>query len=196
MKSAVGLTRMIEIPRETVTELLQLGSQYLLPIAALLRALYNGYRQKLPEGIAEIGIASVFTGLTALVDNQELSLQSVVLEIIGNTALMAGLLTFIVVYLLRMKNRGLVFDAVVGGLAGAVFWFGWVSILGNEWPWWTVVLTILAGAAGFILLRKALAVLAVLVRIATYFIIVGLGIVVLAGGVLALQWLGIIAPLA
>ncbi len=186
---------MIEIPRETVTELLQLGSQYLLPIAALLRALYNGYRRRLPEGIGEIGVASAFTGLTALVDNQELNLTSIVLQVLSNTALMAGLLTFIVVYLLRLRDRGWLVDAVVGGLTGAAFWLGWVYGLGNDWPWWVLGLTIPAGAIGFILLRQALRVLATLVRIATYFIIIGLVVVVIAGGVLALQWLGVISVL-
>jgi len=187
---------MIEIPQQTVTELLQLGGQYLLPIAALLRALYNGYRQKLPEGIAEIAAASVFTGVTALVDNQQVDVRSLLLELLGNTVLMAGLLMFIVIYLLRMRNRGYVVDAIVGGVIGMAAWLGWVYLLGNDWPWWTFGLAAIGGALGFMLLRKAMRVLAVLMRVATYFIIVGLIIVVIAGGILALQWLGAIPPLA
>ncbi|MBE0691329.1 MAG: hypothetical protein IH587_14520 [Anaerolineae bacterium] len=186
---------MIEIPQQTVTELLQLGGQYLLPIAALLRALYNGYRQKLPEGIAEIVAASVFTGVTALVDNQQLDARSLILELLGNTVLMAGLLMFIVIYLLRIRNHGYVVDAIVGGFIGIAFWLGWVYLLGNDWPWWTLGVTAIAGAVGFVLLRKAMRVLAVVMRIATYFIVAGLITVAIAGGILGLQWLGVIPPL-
>src|SRR5215216_8071116 len=141
------------ISQQTMAELVQLGGQYALPIAALLRALYSGTRGKFPEGFAQIIAASFFAGLTALVGNQQLDVRTIIGEILGNTLFMAGLLAFIMVYLLRQPNRGFWVDGIVGGVIGVVVWLVWVYILQNEWPWSTLPLLIAAGATGFITLR-------------------------------------------
>src|SRR5215207_1869014 len=97
----------LQISQETVASVLQLGGQYALPAAALLRALYSGYKGKLPEGIGQILAASFFAGVTALADNQQPNFGQILLDLTGNTLFMAGLLSFIVVYLLRLPNKGL-----------------------------------------------------------------------------------------
>ena len=117
---------MIEISQETIANFLQLGSQYMLPAAALLRALYSGIRGKIPEGLGEIFLASLFAGLTAVLDSQQLDFRAIVLEILGNTVFMAGLLTFIMIYLLRQPDRGQWVDGIVGGVIGLIAWAGWV----------------------------------------------------------------------
>src|SRR6516225_149248 len=127
----------MQIDQKTIAEFVHLGGQYFLPIAALLRALYSGLRGKFPEGISQIGVAAFFSGLTALVGNQNLDLKEVVLTVVGNTVFMVGLLSFIMAYLLRMKNRGFVVDGVVGGVIGLIAFVVWAVILGNDWPWWT-----------------------------------------------------------
>ncbi len=178
------------ISRETLAELLQLAGQYALPAAALLRALYAGVRGKLPEGLTQIALASVFAGITAIIDpNVAFDWRLAIYELIGNTFFMAALLIFIVLYLLRMQNRGVYFDAFVGGAAGLVAWAFWTQILLNDWPWWTAPLVIAAGAAAFVALRFSLRQITRLVRIATYFIVLGIILVIGAGGILALQWL-------
>lgn len=175
------------IDQRTITELLQLGGQYLLPIAALLRALYSGTRGKLPEGFGQILLAGIFAGVTAVTDNQQFDFRTVALEVLGNTAFTTGLLAFIIVYLLRVANYGLMVDGIVGGGLGLVAWLGWVVVLGNEWPWWTIPILIAIGAAGFIALRFLLRQIARLVKIATYFIILGILAVIAAGGVFVIQ---------
>ena len=177
------------IDQQTIAGILQLGGQYLLPIAALLRALYSGTRGKLPEGMLQIIAASFFAGITAVSNNQSFDLRAIILEILGNTAFTAGLLAFIIVYLLRTANRGLIVDGIVGGVIGLAFWLIWVYVLGNDWPWWFIPLTIAAGAAGFIVLRFLLRQIARLVKIATYFIILGILAVLAAGGFWLLQTL-------
>ena len=180
----------MEISPETINSLLDLGGQYALPIAALLRALYAGMRGRLPEGMTEIAAASVFAGVVATVDpSQPFDLRQTVLELLGNTVFMAGLLSFIVVYLLRMTFRGLWFDGFIGAILGIVAWLGWTQVLQNEWPVWTAPLAVIAGAAAFILLRFSLRQLMRLMKIATYFIIAGVVLVIGAGGILAFQWL-------
>lgn len=177
------------IDQQTITGLLQIGGQYLLPIAALLRALYHGMRRKIPEGASEIAVASLTAGLTAAVNNEQLDLRSIALTILGNGIFTAGLLAFIAAYLLRMPNRGRVVDGVVGGAAGLAFWLVWVLILQNDWPWWTIPFFIAAGAAGFIALRAALRQILRLVKIATYFIVLGVILLIGAGGLLLLYTL-------
>ncbi|HLV34375.1 MAG TPA: hypothetical protein VKY59_04635 [Spirillospora sp.] len=180
----------MEISPETINSFLELGGQYALPIAALLRALYAGARGRLPEGLTEIAGASVLAGVTAVIDpTQPFDWQAALLELTGNTLFMAGLLSFIVVYLLRLQFRSLLVDGVVGAVLGLVAWLAWTQVLGNEWPWWTAPLVVAAGAAAFIVLRYSLRQLLRLVKIATYFIIVGLVLVVGAGGILAYQWI-------
>ncbi len=170
------------INEQTIAELLQLGGQYFLPIAALLRALYSGLRGKFPEGLGEIGLASLFAGLTAIAGHEQPDFQSLLLEITGNTVLMAGLLAFIMTYLLRIPFSGLIVDGIVGGVIGLLAWLGWTYILGNPFPWWSLPLGIAAGAAGFVLLRMLLRQIGRLVKIATYFIIIGVVFVVIGGG--------------
>ena len=179
----------MDISPQTINSFLELGGQYALPAAALLRALYSGARGKLPEGLAQIAAASVLAGFTAVIDpSKPFDLQKAVLELLGNTTFMAGLLSFIVIYLIRLRFRSLVFDAVVGGVLGLAAWLAWTLILGNDWPWWTSPLAIAGGVAGFIVLRFSLRQLMRLVKIASYFIIIGLILVVGAGGILAFQW--------
>jgi len=178
------------IDQKTLAELVKLGGQYFLPIAALLRALYAGVRGKLPEGFTQIGVASVFTGLAALVGTEQLSVQKVIVDVLSNSVFMAGLLSFIVAYLLRMRNRGLTVDAVVGGVVALIAWVIWVRIIpDNHWDWWTVFPTIAAGAAAFVTLRILLRQIARLVRLTTYFISIAIVLMIGAGAIMLLQTL-------
>lgn len=177
------------ISQETMAELVRLGGQYALPVAALLRALYAGTRGKFPEGIMQIVAASFFAGITALVGIEQLDLRTIIGEILGNTVFMVGLLSFIMVYLLRMPNRGFWVDGIVGGVIGLVVWVVWVYILQNDWPWWTIPLVIAAGVAGFITLRILMRTLSKLVQVATYFIVIGLVLVLGAGAIMLFQTL-------
>jgi H+/Cl- antiporter ClcA len=77
----------------------------------------------------------------------------------------------------------------VGGVFGLIACLVWVVILLNPWPWWTIPLAVIAGAAGFIVLRILLRQIVRLVRIATYFIIIAVLLVIGAGGILLLQTL-------
>jgi hypothetical protein len=174
---------------DTMTQMLQLSGQLFLPTAALLRALYAGVRGRLPEGFMQIIAASLFAGLTAIANNETFDLRTVLVDITSNAVFTAGLLSFILIYLLRQPFRGLVVDGVVGGVASLVAWLLWTYGLGNDWPWWSAPLVIAAGAAAFIGLRFGLRQIIRLVRIATWLLVIG-GLVVLATlGVLAVQWL-------
>jgi len=177
----------IMISQETIVEFLQVGGQYFLPAAALLRAIYAGLRGRFPEGFSQIAVASLFAGLIAVVDGEAVDIRTIGLEILGNTAFMAGLLSFIFLYLLRQPNRGQVVDGIVGGVIGLIAWAIWVYLLNNNWPWWTAPFVIAGGAAVFIALRFSLRQIARLVQIATYLIVIGLVLVVAAGGVLLFQ---------
>src|SRR5262249_20084570 len=141
------------ISKETVATLVQIGGQYLLPVAALLRALYAGLRGKFPEGVAQIALASGFAGLTAAVGDQQPAFRAIILGILGNTVFTAGLLAFIVAYLLRMTFRSRIVDGIVGGFVGLVAWLFWVYILGNNLDWWTIPLAVIGVGFAFILLR-------------------------------------------
>ena len=175
------------IDSKTLAELLQLGGQYMLPIAALLRALYSGVRGKLPEGFTQIAAAAVFAGITAAVGEGPIDLRTIFADLLGNAVFTAGLLSFIVVYLLRMQNRGLWVDGIVGGIIGLVIWLFTVFILGEPWPWWLIPLLIAACAAGFIALRFALRQIIRVVRVATWLLVIGLVLAVGAGGFLLFQ---------
>ena len=179
----------MNIDQQTMAEILKLGGQYFLPAAALLRALYSGIRGKFPEGVLQIIGASLCAGLTAAIGNQDEPLRTVLLKILGNTVFMAGLLAFMMTYLLRQPNRGRTFDGVVGAILGFVVWLVWVIILENPGTWWMFPLFIGAGAAAFIVLRILLRQLAKLVRIATYLILIAILMIVGAGGVMLLQTL-------
>jgi hypothetical protein len=177
------------IDQKTIAELLQLGGQYFLPVAALLRAIYSGIRGKFPEGFMQIGAASLFAGVTAAVGGEQPDLGTIIVKILSNTVFMAGLLSFIMTYLLRQPNRGLSFDAVVGGILGIVAWAIWVPVLQNDWPWWTAPLAVLAGAVAMVVLRRLLRQIAKLVRIATWAIVIGIILVIGAGAIYLLQTL-------
>lgn len=178
----------MEISQETIATFLQLGGQYFLPAAALLRAIYFGIRNQLPEGFGQIAAASVFAGLTAVADGQQPDIRGIIVEILGNTVFMAGLLSFILVYLLRQPDRGQWVDGIVGGVVGLIAWVVWVPVLQNDWPIWTAPLVVIGGAAAFIALRFSLRQIARLVKIATYLLVIGLVLAIGAGGILLLQW--------
>lgn len=179
----------MEISQETIATVLQLGTQYAIPSAALLRAIYHGWRGKLPEGLREIGLASLLAGLTAVADNQQPDLLRILLEIMSNTAFMAGLLSFILLYLLRQPDRGKWFDGFVGGVLGLIAWAVWVFLLGNDWSVWTFPLGIMAGAAAFIALRFSLRQLIRLMKVATWLLVAGVVFAIGAGGLYLLQLL-------
>ena len=179
----------MNIDPNTLNNLLQLGGQYMLPIAALLRALYAGIRGKLPEGFLQIGAAAVFAGITASFTSGTVDLRSIVTGLLANTVFTAGLLSFIMIYLLRMANRGLWVDGIIGGVIGLIIWLFTVYILGEAWPWWLIPLLVSACAAGFIALRFALRQIMRVVRIATWLLIIGLILAIGAGGFLLLQTL-------
>ncbi|MBZ0298767.1 MAG: hypothetical protein K8J31_03455 [Anaerolineae bacterium] len=180
----------MDISPETLNSFLELGGQYALPAAALLRALYSGMRGKLPEGLTQIAAASVLAGMTAVIDpSKPFDWRLALFELTGNTAFIGGLLSFIVVYLIRLRFRSLIFDGFVGGSLGLVAWVVWTQVLLNEWPWWTVPFAIAGGAAAFIALRFSLRQLMRLVRIATYLIVLGVILMIGAGGILAFQWI-------
>lgn len=175
------------IDTQTLAELLQVGGQYFLPVAALLRALYSGVRGRLPEGFRQITLAGIFAGLVAAVTGEPIDWRSALLAIVSNTAFTVGLLAFIMLYLLRMKNRGLWVDGIIGGVIGLIIWLFTVYVLGSDWPWWLIPLLIAGGAAGFIALRFAMRQIARLVKVATYLIVIGLILVIGAGAFLLLQ---------
>jgi hypothetical protein len=175
------------IDSQALANILQLGGQYMLPIAALLRALYSGIRGKMPEGFTQISVAAIFAGLTSAVNGGEADILNVIKDILSNTVFTAGLLSFIVVYLLRMENKGLVVDGIIGGVIGLILWLFTVYILGEPWPWWLIPLLIAACAAGFIALRFALRQIVRLVRIATWLLVIGLILALGAGGFLLFQ---------
>ncbi len=179
----------MQIDQQTMAEILKVGGQYFLPAAALLRALYSGIRGKFPAGFMQIVGASVFAGLTAAVGNQSDPLYVVVTKILGNTVFMAGLLAFIMTYLLRQPNRGFTFDAVVGAVIGFIVWAVWIMVLKNPGEWWMLPLFIGAGAAAFVVLRTLLRQIWRLVRIATYLIIIALLLIIGGGGFMLLQTL-------
>jgi hypothetical protein len=179
----------MEISQQTIAEILQVGGQYFIPSAALLRALYSGARGKFPEGLAQIFIASIFAALTALADNQQPDLRGVLAEITGNTVFMTGLLAFIMTYLLRIPFYGFILDALVGGIIGAAAWVGWTYVLANDLPLWTLPIGVIGGMIGFVLLRLLLRQLFRLIRIATVLIVIGVLFVALAGGVYVLNGL-------
>ncbi len=179
----------MQIDQQTMAEILKVGGQYFLPAAALLRALYSGIRGKFPDGALQIAGASVFAGLTAAVGNQAEPLRTVLLKILGNTVFMAGLLAFIMVYLLRQPNRGRTFDGVVGGVIGFIVWLVWIVLLQNPGTWWMFPLFVAGGAAAFIVLRILLRQIARLVRIATYLIIIAILLILGGGGIMLLQTL-------
>lgn len=193
----------MEIDQQTIAELLQIGGQYAIPAAALLRAIYSGWRGKLPEGLGEIAAASLFAGITAVADNQQPDLSQMILGILSNTVFMAGLLSFILLYLLRQPDRGIIVDAVVGGVIGVIAWAIWYYLLRNQLSLGSLLETLgiqgdspligladlitwpvaaAAGAGIFVALRYALRQIARVVRLATTLLTIGIIFAVIAGG--------------
>lgn len=171
---------MINIDQKTFAEIVKLGGQYFLPLAALLRALYEGMRGRFPQGLSQIALASFLAGLTAVVSHDTLDLRSIILDILGNTVFTAGLLAFIMAYLLKLPNRGLLFDGAIGAGIGLVAFGVWTIILQKPWPWWTFPLAVIAGGGGFVVLRGLLRQIAKLIKITTYFIVAA--VVLMIGG--------------
>ena len=177
----------LPVDPKTLAAILQLGGQYMLPIAALLRAIYSAARGKTPEGALQIAGAAAVAGVSAAVNGQQPNLQAIIGDILSNTIFTAGLLTFIVVYLLRVTGLSWIVDVIVGGILGMILWLFTNYVLGTTWPLWSLFLIIPACAGGMVLLRFALRQLFRVVRIATYILIFGLILAVGAGGFLVLQ---------
>jgi hypothetical protein len=169
---------------------LQAGMQYLIPAAVLLRALYFGVRGKLPEGLRDIAIAAVIAGLGALMDGDASDLGEALVEVIVNTLFVGALLTFILIYLLKLPNMGPWVDGLLGGLIGFVAWIAWVYILANPWPVWTGPLTAVAGAVIFIALRALIRQIPRLRRVARRLVIAGVVIVAIGGVIWLVTALG------
>lgn len=207
---------MIEINQETLATALQLAGQYFFPAAALLRALYAGYRGKMPEGLSQILAASVFSGVTAAASHQEPDLNSILLELTSNTVFMVGLLSFIVLYILRLRTLGLIVDAIVGGLLAVAAWGVWVYLLGNtELQISTIPLSLLggqdtgpmtfildlatlpivaiAGAVLFVFLRFSLRQIGRLLALARVMMVVGVFFLLAAGGLYLASQAGLVS---
>ncbi|MEZ4672157.1 MAG: hypothetical protein R3E39_29980 [Anaerolineae bacterium] len=179
----------IQVSPQTLADVLQLGGQYILPIAALLRAIYSGTRGRLPEGLGQIATAAIVAGASASVTGQQPNPQSIITDILSNTVFTAGLLTFLLLYLLRVTNLNWIIDAIVGGIIGAVIWLFTVYVLGEPWQWWMLILLVPACGVGVVLLRFALRQIVRVVRIAMVLLVVGGVLALGAGGFLVLQTL-------
>jgi hypothetical protein len=186
----------LQIDQATIVTVLlgiiQLGGQYALPAAALLRALYSGWKGNFPEGAWQIASASFIAGLTSVADPSTLTApnlaQVIIGQLAGNTVFTAGLLAFIVTYLFRQtQNMSRWVDGIVGGVAGFVVWIIWTFILG-QWAWWMIFIAIPAGAAALIALRAAMFVIQTVVNVAKWLLRFAL-FVMLGGGVLLVIWL-------
>jgi len=207
---------MIEINQQTLATVLQLAGQYFFPAAALLRALYSGYRGKMPEGMSQILAASVFAGLTSVADGGQPDLNSVVATLAGNTIFIAGLLSFIVLYILRLRTFGIIVDAIVGGVLAMAAWGVWVYLLGNTelqisaiplgmlggqdtgpmtlvLDLATLPLVFIGGAVVFVFLRFSLRQIGRLVAMARLLMVVGVLFLFAAGGLYLADAAGIIS---
>jgi hypothetical protein len=172
--------------------LIQIGGQYALPAAALLRALYSGWKGNFPEGAWQIVSASFIAGLTSIADPSTLTAanlpQVIIGQLAGNAVFTAGLLAFIMTYLFRQtQNMSRWVDGIVGGVAGFVVWIIWTFVLG-QWAWWMIFIAIPAGAAALIALRAAMFVIQTVVNVAKWLLRFALFIMV-GGGVLLVIWL-------
>ncbi|HEX2908528.1 MAG TPA: hypothetical protein VHO69_16775, partial [Phototrophicaceae bacterium] len=78
------------IDQQTLAALLQLGGQYFVPVAALLRALYDGIRGKLPEGFRQITLAGLFAGVMAAVTGEPIDVRSAALTVLSNSVFYGG----------------------------------------------------------------------------------------------------------
>lgn len=207
---------MIEMDQQTLATILQLAGQYFFPAAAMLRALYSGYKGKMPEGISQILAASVFAGLTAVTENRDPDLSSIVVDLTSNTVFIAGLLSFIVLYILRLRSLGIVVDAIVGGILAMVAWGVSVYVLGNtelqisaiplsllggqDTGPMTLVLDLatlpivfVAGAVLFVFLRFSLRQIGRLVALARLLMTAGILLLLAAGGLYLADQAGLIS---
>ncbi len=166
---------------------LQLGMQYLIPAAGLLRALYQGMRGRLPEGVRDIAGAGFVAGLGAVTDGSADDLGNALLQIFSNAVFITGLLSFTVVYLLRLPNWGRWFDAFLGAIVGITAWAVWVYLFNNPWPVWTAPLVFIAGGVAYVVLRMLLRQVAKLMIFARNLVIAAVALGVL-GGVI---WVGV-----
>lgn len=166
---------------------LQLGMQYLIPAAGLLRALYAGVRGRLPEGVRDIGAAAFVAGFGALADGNADNIGEAILQVVTNAVFIAGLLSFTLVYLLRLPNWGKWFDAFIGGVVGLIAWGIWVYLFNNDWSVWTAPLAIIGGGLAYVVLRSLLRQVRKLALFATRIFITAIVFAVI-GGVI---WLGV-----
>ena len=206
---------MIELNEQTLATALTLAGQYFFPAAALLRALYSGYRGKMPEGMGQILAASAFSGMTAAATQPDPDMNAIILDLLSNTVFIAGLLSFIVVFILRTA-LGTIVDAIVGGVLAMAAWGVWVYVLGNtELQISSIPLSLLggqdtgpmtlvldlatlpivfvAGAALFVFLRISLRQIGRLVALARVLMWIGALFLLAAGGLYLANQAGLIS---
>lgn len=162
---------------------LQLGMQYFIPAAVLLRALYFSMRRKLPQGVREVLVAAGIAAAGALLDGDAETIPAALIEATTNFVFIAGLLTFILIYLLSLPNLGPWVDGFIGGVVGFLAWIVWVYVLGHPWAAWSGPVTAAGGAAVFMMLRGLLGTLGRLMRLAGRLIVVG-AVLAAVGGVI------------
>ena len=206
---------MIELNEQKLATALTLAGQYFFPAAALLRALYSGYRGKMPEGMGQILAASAFSGMTAAATQPDPDMNAIILDLLSNTVFIAGLLSFIVVFILRTA-LGTIVDAIVGGVLAMAAWGVWVYVLGNtELQISSIPLSLLggqdtgpmtlvldlatlpivfvAGAALFVFLRISLRQIGRLVALARVLMWIGALFLLAAGGLYLANQAGLIS---
>lgn len=177
----------LPVDPKTLAAVLQVGGQYAIPAAALLKALYASVRGRTPEGIMQIAAGAAVAGASAAINGQQPNVQAIISDVLSNTVFTAGLLTFIVLYLLRVTGLSWIVDVVVGGVLGAIIWLFTNYVLGTAWPLWLLLLIIPACAIGMVLLRFALRQIMRVVKIATLLLIFGVLLAIGAGGFMVLQ---------
>jgi hypothetical protein len=169
---------------------IQLGGQYALPAAGLLRALYYGWQGKFPEGAWQIVGASFVAGLTSVADTSTFQTDNVLREIFltltQNAVFTAGLLAFIMTYIFRQtQNMSRWVDGIVGAIAGFVVWIIWYFILG-QWAWWMIFIAVPGGAAALIGIRALMFVISWAVKIARWLLIAA--VLLMLGGAVFLAF--------
>lgn len=180
---------MVEIDQQTMADLLQFSGQYLIPLAALLRALYLGARGKFPEGLLQIVGASFLSAITEFANSEAPNIQHILQNVVSNTVFTAGLLAFIMTYLLRMRYRGWFFDVLVGSIVGIIAWFGSSYLLNNDFEIWTLPATAIGGGIAFLILRALLRQIRCLIGIATVIFWIAFVALIVTGGIYVVQYL-------
>jgi hypothetical protein len=169
-----------------LSNVLQLGGQYMIPAAALIGAIRSGKDHKLPEGFFQITGAALLAGVAATVNGQQSDLRTIITDLLSNTAFTAGLMSLLLFYLLAI-NLGWIVDVVIGGILGGVVWWFTVTVLGEGWQPWMLPVCIVIGAVGMLLLRLAVRALKFALRVAVTILVIGLMLAIGAGGFLLLQ---------